>query len=164
MGGRFRIAGAHMREAQALNPPAKWDAKRRRLRSCEHLFDCSRVKWSRPPPGTLADIDVHGPDVEVLPQAWVDEAGAPHARQVELRASRHARLSVPAYVIAWARPTGAPDWRWVLLMWLDKPIDPPGSQQWRYEWLEPNMALIRPAEGNSHAHTPSAVSDALASL
>lgn len=122
------------------------------------------MKWSRSLPGKPPDTDVHGPDFEVLPQAWVDDAGAPHARQVELRTTRHARLSSPAFVIAWARPAGTRKWRWVLLLWLDKPVDPPGVQQWRYEWLEPNMALIRPAEGNSHARVPSAVSDALASL
>jgi hypothetical protein len=36
-------------------------------------------------------------------------------------------------------------------MWQDKPVEPPGPHLWRWEWLEPDKALIRPLTGDDRA-------------
>lgn len=115
----------------------------------DHSYRCSilvDVRWSSTPPGTIVDVDAGSADVEVevLQQAWMDEHGRPRVRTVRVLGSRFGTLSSPAWVVAWARPAGAREWRWVLLMWQDKPLDPPGPHLWRWEWLEPDMALLRP--------------------
>ena len=110
-------------------------------------MDTASVEWYDTPPGRPVEVDPSSPDVEVLPVARIDGHGQPRARAVKVTANRWATLGSPAWVVAWARPSGGDVWRWVLLLWLDKPKDPPGPQAWRAEWVEPDMTLIKQIDG-----------------
>ena len=109
------------------------------------------MEWFGAPPGTPVHVDPRSPDVEVLRVAHIDDQGQPHAGAVKVTANRWATLGSPAWVVAWARPAGDSEWRWVLLLWLDKPRDPKRAQEWRAEWVEPDLNLIKQIDGGQAA-------------
>ena len=113
--------------------------------------------WEGGPPTEPIWLDQCDPDIEIVHRVTFDANHVAHAPRVKTKQPGFGTLHDYGYLLAWARPRGATEWPWVLLVWRGRYTTigerhHPRPQLWLASWVHYNPRQIEPTTDPSPLH------------